>query len=312
MRKIHGDQEVEGQEGVANEFEQAGETTDVNLNEAPSAEEAAAEAKDTRVWTVDGKDVTKSEFIRHQFTVNNLSRKQITEQFDIQYRTVYGATVNMVNASEPSTRGRSATATKITVTPEGQVVTIVEGVYHLDNVAVEDEVGQAANANAVEVDRNTWIKERVAAGVDRSVVANALGLSYGVVYSLTKEVAGSTQRHEYVVDKEDGSGETETITRSEYIRRLHAGGMSKSEIAKQLAVEYPVVWSALKGTKSEDEKFAEAIEKLAKFSDKVENNEAFAALLEQLRAVTLKVEAPAEETAPASEEVAADTAPAAE
>lgn len=334
---------VEGQEQVVAETveEQAQETntgaefvtetaeTDTNPAGAPSAEEAAAEAKDTRKWHLeDGTEVSKSEFIRHQFTKNNLSRKAISEQFDINYRTVYGATVNMVNEAEPATRGRTATSSKITVSAAGQVITVIEGVYHLDNVAVEDAVGiaavegtpEVANEDgtttpavepAVEVDRNTWIKAQVANGRDRSEIAKALGLSYGVIYGMTKEIAGTTQRHEFTVEKQDGSGEMETITRSEHIRRLFASGMGKSEIAKTLGVDYPVVWSALKGQKGDDEKYAEAVEKLSKFADKVVDAAAFTALIEQLKLVEFKqpevpAETPAEETveAAATEEVA--------
>jgi transposase len=279
------------QENLQEEFvtEQAIDTS------APSAEEAAAEAKDTRTWEVDGANVTKSEFIRHQFTVNNLNRKQIAEQFDIPYRTVYGATMNMANEAEASTRGRSATSSKILVSAANQVITQIEGVYHLDNVAVEDADGIAATETAQEVDRNTWIKSEVASGRERGEIAKVLGLSYGVIYNLTKEAEGSKQRHEIEYNGE-------TISRSEYIRRKYAEGMSKAEIAKELGVDYPVVWSALKGTKSDQEKFADAVDKIAKFADLVVDGEAFAALLGQLQAVELKAEEVTEEvTEPAAE-----------
>lgn len=265
---------------------------------APTPEEAAAEAKDTRVWhNAEGQEVSKSEFIREQFTKNNLSRKQISEQFNINYRTVYGATVNMVNEAEPATRGRSASATKILVSAAGEVITSIEGVVHLDNVAVEDAVGAAAQEGAVEVDRNTWIKEQVEAGRERGKVAAALGLSYGVVYSLTKEVEGASQRHEMEIDGE-------IVSRSEYIRRRYAAGVSKSEIAKELGVDYPVVWSALKALKSEDAKYADAVDRLAKFADKVTDVDAFNSLIAMLREVTIKEDAepaPAEEAAATTE-----------
>lgn len=268
---------------------------------APSAEEAAAEAKDTRIWKIGDAEVSKSEFVRDQFTNHNKSRKDISEEFTIPYRTVYGATVNMVNEAEPATRGRSASVSKINVTADGHIVTVVKDgdveVTHVDNVAVSDE--DAAKLETTEVDRNTWIKAQVEAGIERGKIATALGLSYGVIYSMTKEVEGNNQRH-------DMDWEGETVSRSEYIRRLHATGtVSKSDIAKQLGVDYPVVWSALKSLKSEDDKYSEAVEKLAKFEDQVTDIESFKALIEMLKGVTLKEVAPApvadEQAAAASE-----------
>lgn len=271
---------------------------------APSADDAAAEATDDRVWKVGETEVSKSEFIRHQFVNENLSRKQISEQFEINYRTVYGATMNMTNGAEPSTRGRSASATKINVTADGHVVTYVttetgEQLLHIDNVATELPEGEVV-AETTEVDRNTWIKEQVANGVTRADVASALGLSYGVVYGITKDSEGSSNRHEVTVTNEDGS--EETISRSEYIRRLFATGKTKAEIAKELGVDYPIVWAALKGLKPESEKLADAIDKLEKFADQVEQSAEFAELITQLKLITLK--APVEETTEATEEAA--------
>lgn len=261
--------------------------------EAPTAEEAANEAKDTRVWTLaDGTEVSKSEFIREQFTVFNLSRKEISEKFDINYRTVYGATVNMVNDAEPAGRGRSASSQKINVTADNQVVTVIEGTTHVNNIAVSDE-DAAQLGELVEVDRNDWIKQQVEAGVSRGDVASALGLSYGVIYSLTKEVAGASQRHEIEY-------QGEVLSRSEYIRRRYAEGVEKSAIAKELGVDYPVVWSALKTLKSEGEKFQDAVEKLAKFADKVADAKKFEKILGQLRELQI-IEATEEVTEEAAQ-----------
>lgn len=271
-----------------------GEEQEMNVT-APGADEAATEAKDTRVWTLaDGTEVSKSEFIRDQFTNNNLSRKEISEQFDINYRTVYGATVNMVNEAEPATRGRSASNAKIQVTADGQVATEVEGVLHLNNVAVE---GSLAETETTDTDRNDWIKEQVEGGTSRGDVAAALGLSYGVVYSLTKDVAGASQRHEVELNGE-------MVSRSEYIRAKFADGMSKADIAKELGVDYPVVWSALKSLKSDEDKYAEAIDKVTKFGDQVEDRETFDALIAQLQGLSFKQE----EEASSDDSVYADDA----
>lgn len=272
----------EQSQDLLSEEMQAGGETQTDLG-APTAEEAAAEAKDTRVWKIGETEVSKSEFIRDQFTNGNKSRKAISDEFEINYRTVYGATVNMVNEAEPATRGRTASASKINVTADGHVITKIEDVLHVDNVAVADD-DAVANAETTEVDRNTWIKEQVDAGRDRSEVAKALGLSYGVVYGMTKEIEGNKQRHTVTHNGEE-------ISRSEFIRRRHAEGVSRSEIAKELGVDYPVVWSALKGLKSEDDKFLDAVDRVAKFADKVEDVAGFGTLIDLLKAVKLKEEA---------------------
>lgn len=256
---------------------------------APTAEEAAAEAKDTREWRLsDGTVVSKSEFIREQFLKFNKSRKQIAEEFGINYRTVYGATVNLTNDAEPATRGRSAANQKINVTEDSKVVTVIDGVTHVDGVAVSDE--EAATLETIEVDRNEWIREQVMNGRSRGDVAAVLGLSYGVIYSITKDIEGASQRHEIEYNGK-------VMSRSEYIRTRYAEGASKSEIAKELGVDYPVVWSALKSLKSDAEKYMEAVDRLAKFAEKVEDVETFNSLIAQLKELTIK-----EETAEQSEE----------
>ena len=269
---------------------------------APSQEEAAKAARDTRVWRLDdGTEVSMSEFIRERFVKDNLSRKEISEKFDINYRTVYGATVNMVNDAEPAGRGRAAANQKINITENGDVVTVIEGTTHINNEAVSDE--EAAMLETTEVDRNEWIKEQVEAGVSRGDVAKKLGLSYGVVYNVTKDIKGASQRHEVEY-------QGETMSRSEYIRRRFQEGVSKSEIAKELGVDYPVVWSALKTLKSETEKYQDALKRLEKFAEKVVDPETFNSLLDQMKALEViepeseKEEEEAEET----EDVYADEA----
>lgn len=236
--------------------------------------------QDTRVWLdSEGNEVSKSAFIREQFNKFNKSRKEISDEFDIPYRTVYGATVNMVNDAEPATRGRGVVNSKIEVTADGHVYTEVEGVAHLDGEPAGDVyIGETST-----VDRNTWIKEQVAAGKDRGAVAKAVGLSYGVIYGLTKDAEGTRQKHE--IELEDGT----TISRSEYIRQQIAAGKSKAEVAKELGVEYSVVWQATKQAKTVEEKFADAIAALEKFASEVNEADAFADALVTLKAITIKV-----------------------
>lgn len=264
------------------------EVVDTNLPEGE-------EAKDTRVFEVEGKEVTKSEFIRHQFLTNNLSRKEISEKFDIDYRTVYGATVNMTNEAAPTSRGRSASQAKITVTEDNVVVATKEvTIEETGEVVVavffnnEEQPEGTEIPATTEVDRNEWIKAQVEAGVDRADVAKALGLSYGVIYNITKGQAGTKEK--IMMDYEG-----EQVSRSEYIRRRYAAGVAKADIAKELGVEYSVVWSATKAEKTEEEKYQDAVAKLAKFADNVEDAEAFNTLIEALKAVAFKVEEEATE-----------------
>lgn len=268
---------------------------------------AEAPAKSERVFTDnDGNECTMSQFIREKFVKDNMSRKDISEQFDINYRTVYGATVNMTNDAAPATRGRSAQNIQIDVTEDGHVVTSkeVEGVtvYFIDGEEIKanenDEIVVPATTN---VNRNSWIKDQVAAGVDRATVAKALEISYGVVYGLTKEEGHGRTQHTVTVDGKE-------VPRTEYIRTQVAAGVKKSDVAKELGVEYSVVWQACKTEKTDAEKFETVLETIAKFTDKVEDAEAFAIILDELKAVVIKEEvdesADANETTEATETTA--------
>lgn len=259
-------------------------------NEEVGTEVAETEVVETEAveqeWVNNaGEVVSKSAFIREKFNVDNLSRKEISETYGIPYRTVYGATVNMTNEAEPSTRGRGVTNAKINITEDNKVIlseTQADGtVKHFIN---GEEVESIDGIETIEVDRNTFIKEQVAAGVNRSDLANYLGLSYGVIYGLTKEAEGT--RSKYMITLEDGT----EISRSEYIRQLVAEGLSKAEIAKKLGVEYSVVWQATKKVKSVEEKYNDAIAAIEKFADNVADADAFAAVVEMLKAVELKKE----------------------
>jgi hypothetical protein len=296
-----------------------GDTSDENKQEtsgdssdgapAPEGTPSTAEVV-TEYELADGtKTASKSAFIRDCFVVKGMSRAQITEKFDFSYRTVYGATVNMDNGSE-STRGRSASSTTITVTEAGVNVHVDgdTGVVYFNNVAQPEGTEMP---ETVEVNRNDWIKEQVAAGVARADVAKALDLSYGVIYGLTKEEAEGESRTKYTVKLEDGT----EIPRSEYIRAQVAAGVDKSTLAKQLGVEYGVIWQATKQLKTTAEKFQGAVKVLEKYEDKVLDAAAFKTLIAELNAVEFKVEeTPKEDTPETAEatETPAETAGATE
>lgn len=236
---------------------------DENLEGAVEEKNSVNEVK---WYNKNGEEVSKSAFIREKFIEDNMSRKEIAEKFNIPYRTVYGATVNLENSAEPTSRGRGTTFSKLQVTADGVVVMVKDDTVFFDNVAQPEGT---VVPETIEVDRNTFIKEQVANGRSRGEIAKALDLSYGVIYGLTKDAESARQKYE-IEDPETG----EIISRNEYIRRRVAAGVSKSDVAKELGVEYSVVWQATKKQKSEQERFEDAIEVLRKFENIVSNPDA--------------------------------------
>lgn len=303
---------MEEKDLMANEMQGNQEVVDSNVpaDAVPEAATTSTRHRDTRVWEdSEGNEISMSQFIREKFTKDNMSRKEISEQFEINYRTVYGATVNMTNAAEPASRGRGAVNPKIEVTADGKVLsneTVGEGdaavtKYFLNGEEIKpDDEGNLYLPEVTETDRNSWIKEQVDNGVSRGDVAKILNLSYGVVYGLTKEAAGTRQKYEMEIDDPENPGQKKTISRSEYIRMRVAEGMSKSDVAKELNVEYSVVWQATKQDKTEAEKYEGIIESLEKLADKIDNpegsgnKEAFVAAVAALKAFTIAEEKPAD------------------
>lgn len=261
-----------------------------NLNqELEGTENLNTDAPETvegnkKVWlNAAGEEVSMSAFIREKFLDENMSRKEISEEYDINYRTVYGATLNLENSAEGTSRGRGASNPKITLTAEGQVY-ICKKVKNEDGSTSEIHLldGKECDADVVagleltETDRNTYVTEQIEAGVSRGDIAEKLDVSYGVVYNLTKDA--STGRGKHVVVLEDGT----EVPRAEYIRTLAAEGMSKTDIAAKLGVDYSVVWQATKKEKTVQEKFDDAKKNIAKFLEYVEDQKAFQKILDKL------------------------------
>lgn len=266
---------TEMNEAMLNEMEGA----ELNTNDVPTTEAK----EDGRIWrSADGTECSKSAFIREQFSKFNKGRKEIAEEYGIPYRTVYGATVNMENEAEPTNRGRGVTFSKINVTEDGAVVFVKDGVVYV-NGEVQPE--GTAVPETMEMDRNEYIKQQVLAGVGRGDIAKRLDLSYGVVYGITKEAEGTRQKYEVTLD--DGS----VISRSEYIRKQVEAGVPKSDIAKELGVEYSVVWQATKKLKTTEEKFVDTVKALEKFLDQVETPDVLRELIDKLSEVKIKAEA---------------------
>ena len=110
-------------------FAEEFEGTEALKNEqvATDAPEVVKAPKERETFELaDGSIGSRAAFIREKFTNDNMSRKQIAEQFGFDYRVVYSATVNMQNDAEGGTRGRSAANVMIKVNADNQVVEVKE------------------------------------------------------------------------------------------------------------------------------------------------------------------------------------------
>lgn len=277
----------------AEEFPEAANNTPEQVaTDAPMDTAVPAKAEKETYTLADGSQGSRAAFIREKFQQDNMSRKEIADTYGFAYRVVYSATVNMTNEAEAAGRGRSSVNAVIKVTANNQYVNEVDGKVYVDGELYEgavEDLGELQNA-----DRNEWIISKAQEGVSRGDIAKMLGMSYGVIYNITKELEGTREKHE--VTLEDGT----VVSRSEYIRMLYAGGKSRGDIAKELDVPYTVVWQATKVVKSEQEKFADLVESLKGYADKVADPDTFAVILDDLSKVELVEETeeqPAEETA---------------
>lgn len=276
----------------AEEFPEAANNTPEQVaTDAPMDTAVPAKAEKETYTLADGSQGSRAAFIREKFQQDNMSRKEIADTYGFAYRVVYSATVNMTNEAEAAGRGRSSVNAVIKVTANNQYVNEVDGKVYVDGELYEgaiEDLGELQNA-----DRNEWIIAKAQEGVSRGDIAKMLGMSYGVIYNITKELEGTREKHE--VTLEDGT----VVSRSEYIRMLYAGGKSRGDIAKELDVPYTVVWQATKVVKSEQEKFADLVESLKGYADKVADPDTFAVILDDLSKVELVEEA---EEQPAEEE----------
>ena len=277
----------------AEEFPEAANNTPEQVaTDAPMDTAVPAKAEKETYTLADGSQGSRAAFIREKFQQDNMSRKEIADTYGFAYRVVYSATVNMTNEAEAAGRGRSSVNAVIKVTANNQYVNEVDGKVYVDGELYEgavEDLGELQNA-----DRNEWIISKAQEGVSRGDIAKMLGMSYGVIYNITKDLEGTREKHE--VTLEDGT----VVSRSEYIRMLYAEGKSRGDIAKELDVPYTVVWQATKVVKSEQEKFADLVESLKGYADKVADPDTFAVILDDLSKVELVEETeeqPAEETA---------------
>lgn len=263
------------------EFQAQPETAEKMELNVPATESAEAAEKQTYPLK-DGTMGSRAAYIRELFLVDNLSRKEIAEKTGFPYRVVYGATVNMANESEPTGRGRTVANPFIFV--YGDEKALVK--KHENGEYYDAATGEIVPPEQVmQISRNEWIIFRAGLGVSRGEIAKQLELSYGVVYGLTKEQEGT--RMKYDITLEDGT----VVSRSEYIRMQFHAGKSRSEIAKELDVPYAVVWQATKTEKSDGDKFADLVEQIKTFGDRVVDEGIFTAALAALELVEIKISA---------------------
>ena len=270
-------EEFEGAEGLAPE----------QANTEVPADVVKPKAERKLYTLLDGSEGSRNAFIKEQFVVLNKSRKQIADEFGFEYRTVYSATVNMTNEAEASTRGRAAGNATIQVNAENQLVVVQQNEDGSTTTFVNGVATDVAYAeeDLQTVSRNEWIKEQVANGVARGDLAKMLDISYGVIYGLTKEAEGTRTVH--MITLEDGT----EISRTEYIRQQIAAGKTRGEVAKELGVDYSVVWQATKVQKTAADKFAELVENIKKYRDQVDDAEAFDDAIVTLEALNIVEEA---------------------
>ena len=268
----------------ATEFPEGSE----ELNTSEPAEVNADASAQKTYPLADGTQGSRAAFIREKFLVDNMSRKEIAEQFDMPYRVVYSATVNMSNSAESPSRGRSASMSTVSLTADGECVVTKD-----NKVLVNGEIFDGAITDLGELtttDRNAWIKTQVENGVSRGDIAKMLDMSYGVVYGITKDQEGTRARIEITLD--DG---VTKVSRAEYIRMQFAAGVSRGDIAKKLEVPYSVVWQATKTEKTEADHFAELVAGIKEFAGKTTDESLFTQICNALDTVQIKEEeAPAE------------------
>lgn len=277
----------------ASEFPETAEMAEQVDTQLPEGAAEAAETSRETYTLADGTEGSRAAFIREKFLNDNLSRKAISETYGFPYRVVYSATVNMVNEAESVGRGRATVNAVIKVTADNAFVNVTDEGIFVNGAAFDgalEALGELTDKN-----RNDWIIEQVAAGVSRGDIAKIMDLSYGVIYNITKELEGTRAKHEITL--EDGS----TVSRAEYIRRLYADGVSRSDIVKQLDVPYSVVWQATKVEKSEQQKYQDSIETLRGYVDKVADAEKYMSLLDQLADIEITEEVDKEAEAGAEE-----------
>lgn len=270
---------------------------EMEFNTEVPATEGQADKEERKFFDNEGNEISCSAFCRLKFLEDNMSKRQIADEFGINYRTVYGACQNLVNTAVTERKGRAASEAMINLNENGEVVVFTKDGKTLVN-GVETDIELSAGA-CNQVNRKEWVLAKLAEGMDKTEIATILNVSHGVIYNITKdtEVAGSRTRVKITL--EDGT----EVERSAYIKQLFAEGHNRSEIASLLNVPYNVVYAATKETKSDYDRYTTAIDAVAKFAKHISNEdkEAFEYTIQTLKEFAFVAEAE-----PVDEEVIAE------
>ena len=299
-------------ENMNNEMEfNVEENNEVEFNaETPEGEVVKEDADKVVVddkpkfFDKEGKEMSMSAFAKMKFVEEGLSRKEISEEFGINYRTVYGATMNLDNGTS-SSRGRSGSNETIKYAVIDDVKKLVEEVKDeetqvvsyvtsevVDKEIVETSLESLEGLEIIESTRNDFIKETVEGGeMTRADAATLFGIAYGTVHSLTKG-ATSASRSIYITVV-DEKGEEKQVKRIDYIRKrfddLLNEDKSEAEARKvikdELGVNYNIVYNATKKEKTIEEKYNDILKSLESYVEKVTNPEEFRIVLDDLKTV---------------------------
>lgn len=176
-----------------------------------------------QAYELDGREVTRAEYIRNMFKNQDKSRGEIAKELNIPYAAVYSATANMEN-SHHTTGGGGIAAKKY--------------------VTLEDGTQMA---------RADYIRKRAKEGATRGEIAKELQISYSAVWAATKDlegIAGGTFGGAVMVTHPETG---ESVKRVDYIRELFTQGKTRREIANAVGCDYAVVWAATRQPKEVDE-----------------------------------------------------------
>lgn len=178
------------------------------------------------------------EAIKAAFLANK-TRKELAEEYNLPYYTITKITKGMKNDVKMH-EGRFE-AKKIYVDADLNIVDVSAG----GNLA-----------GLTETTTKEWVKRVVEEkGYDRKKIAEVLGISYGGVYSYTKDLDMPSERASVMITLADGT----QVPRAKYIRARVAAGADKSALAKELGINYNVIWQATSKKKTDAMKMDEAI-----------------------------------------------------
>ena len=243
------------------------------INDPDNAGDEIKEVKEKILFDLDdGTQGSRSAFIRQEF-LKGRSRSEIAKELQVSYNIVFAATANMDNGTVGSVGRKGALA-------------IIDG-------ELAEKLGVEPGTS-----RKDYILQRIKEGVTRKQIAEELGVSYGVIYGVTKALEGvkaDRSGSRAMIEYPAGSGEMRP--RTELIRELYnqvdeEGNKlyTRRNIADLLRVDYNVVWQATKEVKViEPEAPADASEASEGSGEMRPRTELISELFKQVSEVSVEV-----------------------